>query len=194
MIRLKEFWRRFPKFLRWAVYWSPTAITLGNTVSVKQISGRSMQPTLNPDSSPSKDIAIFDHISHHITRPYQRGDIVAIRSPFNPSRMLVKRIIALEGDVVKTRPPCLEPEVRVLAGHVWIEGDESFRTDDSNLFGPVPLGLVESRLLFLIWPISRFGRLSVSLPEDRTKPAYRLAMDQIQSERSRRLRVTIAEQ
>jgi len=96
----------------------------------------------------------------------------------------------MEGDVVKTRPPCLEPEVSVPTGHIWIEGDEPFHSDDSNLFGPVPLGLVDSRLAFLLWPFSRFGHLDVSIPDDRTTSAHRLAMDRIQREQIRRSRVT----
>ena len=149
-------WRHLPKPLRQAIYWSPMAITLAQLMSVERISGRSMQvlclliwprfyrcsrqPTLNPDSSGRKDVAVFDRISMHFWRPCQRGDIVAIRcvrtglyatatilfldarSPSDPTRMLVKRIIAIEGDVVKTRPPCLEPKVSVPTGHIWIEG------------------------------------------------------------------------
>jgi len=36
--------------------------------------------------------------------------------------MLVKRILALEGDVVKTLPPYLDQEIVVPEGHVWVEG------------------------------------------------------------------------
>ncbi|KAK7049627.1 hypothetical protein VNI00_005658 [Paramarasmius palmivorus] len=64
-----------------------------------------MQPTLNPDSSPGRDVALFDRYAIHTRRIYQRGDIVALTSPENPERVLVKRIIALGGDRVKTLPP-----------------------------------------------------------------------------------------
>ena len=43
-------------------------------------------------------------------------------SPENPDRMLVKRILALEGDVVKTLPPYPDQEIVVPQGHVWVEG------------------------------------------------------------------------
>jgi hypothetical protein len=54
-------------------------------------------------------------------------------------------------------------------------GDERFRSDDSNSFGPVrhsrfgfldimltvavkvSLGLLDARLIFILWPLSRFG-------------------------------------
>lgn len=51
--------------------------------------------------------------------------------------MIVKRVVAVEDDVVQTLPPCSDAEVRVPEGHIWVEGDESFRTLDSNTFGPV---------------------------------------------------------
>lgn len=36
--------------------------------------------------------------------------------------MIVKRILAVEGDTVRTLPPHPDPEVRVPVGHVWVEG------------------------------------------------------------------------
>lgn len=36
--------------------------------------------------------------------------------------MLVKRVLALEGDVVKTLPPYPDQEIVVPEGYVWVEG------------------------------------------------------------------------
>jgi mitochondrial inner membrane protease subunit 2 len=36
--------------------------------------------------------------------------------------MLVKRILALEGDVVKTLPPYPDQEIVVPEGYIWVEG------------------------------------------------------------------------
>ncbi|KAF8897421.1 peptidase S24/S26A/S26B/S26C, partial [Infundibulicybe gibba] len=79
--------------------------------------------------------------------------------PNNQRRLLIKRIIGIEGDMVKTLPPYPEPVVHVPKGHVWVEGDEPHHSDDSNRFGPVPLGLAESRLMLLVWPPHRIGPL-----------------------------------
>ncbi|KAJ7228779.1 signal peptidase [Mycena pura] len=138
------------------LYWLPAAVLLTDLYTVKQVSGRSMQPTLNPDSSLLwRDVGLFDRVSIY-TQRYNRGDIVALKSPYDAKRELVKRIIAVEGDIVRTLAPNPEAEVRVPKNHIWVEGD-AFHSQDSNTFGPVPLGLVDSRLVFLVWPIWRLG-------------------------------------
>jgi len=78
--------------------------------------------------------------------------------------MIVKRIIAVAGDVIKTLPPYPDAEVVVPEGHVWVEGDEPFRTLDSNKFGPVPLALLDSKLTYIIWPLDRIGPLRPPVP------------------------------
>ena len=52
----------------------------------------------------------------------------------------------------------------------WVEGDASaqqsrfdrlhpeIKSRDSREFGPVPLGLINSRIEWILWPLSRFGR------------------------------------
>ncbi|KAJ7499038.1 signal peptidase, partial [Mycena latifolia] len=153
------------KRTRNVVYWLPTVLLLTNFYTIKQVNGRSMQPALNPDESLLwRDIAVFDRVSIQNLR-YARGDIVALRSPSNAKHELVKRIIAIEGDTVRTLRPYPELEVLVPQGHVWVEGDAFHTESDSNSFGPVPLGLVDSRLVCLIWP---WWRLSQRPPAPRT--------------------------
>lgn len=62
------------------------------------------------------------------------------RSPLHPELMAIKRIVALEGDTVLTRTPCLFPRTKVPFGHVWVEGEHpefARNTLDSNTYGPV---------------------------------------------------------
>jgi inner membrane protease subunit 2 len=54
-----------------------------------------------------------------------------------PKKTLVKRIIALGGDVVRTNYPYGDMFAKVPKGRCWVEGDESFHSLDSNTFGPV---------------------------------------------------------
>ena len=36
--------------------------------------------------------------------------------------------------------------------HLKVEGDNPTCSDDSNAFGPVPLALIDSRVLAVVWP------------------------------------------
>jgi inner membrane protease subunit 2 len=82
---------------------------------------------------------LFDRASVRLSYDFRKDDIVAFRcelddhmlnalliehkrSPQNRNHMLVKRIVGVEGDVVKTLPPYPESIVRVPPGHVWVEG------------------------------------------------------------------------
>ncbi|KAI0638297.1 LexA/Signal peptidase [Trametes polyzona] len=199
----RKSWRAFldeRRTLKWtlsALVWLPLAIFVTEYgVNIKAVRGRSMQPTLNPDDSAWKDIVLFDSFSIRLAQQYNRGDIVALKSPTD-SKLIVKRIVALEGDVVKTLPPYPDAEVRVPKGHAWVEGDEPFRTEDSNRFGPVPLGLVQSRLAFILWPWERIGPLGKPLvPRHDARigsPDWRRSKAELEREQWRQSRVTIAQ-
>ncbi|KAI0776002.1 LexA/Signal peptidase [Trametes elegans] len=185
--------------LKWtlsALAWLPLGIFVTEYgLNVKAVRGRSMQPTLNPDDSPWRDIVLFDSYSVRLAQEYNRGDIVALKSP-RDSKLIVKRIVALEGDVVKTLPPYPDAEVRVPKGHAWVEGDEPFRTEDSNRFGPVPLGLIQSRLAFILWPWGRMGPLGRPLiPRHDAQvgsPDWRRGKAELEREKWRQSRVTVA--
>ncbi|KIM29394.1 hypothetical protein M408DRAFT_67929, partial [Serendipita vermifera MAFF 305830] len=82
------------------------------------------------------------------------------RSIENPKQINVKRIIGLPGDTIITRGPKEKTRVLVPEGRIWIEGDESFRSRDSNMYGPVPLGCVQGRVFAIVWPPNRVGLLS----------------------------------
>lgn len=46
--------------------------------------------------------------------------------------------------------------VIVPRGHLWIEGDNVQNSSDSRNYGPVPIGLVKSRAVCRLWPLSEF--------------------------------------
>lgn len=43
--------------------------------------------------------------------------------------------------------------ITVPRGHVWLEGDNYQASADSRIYGPVPLGLVSSRVVCRLWPL-----------------------------------------
>lgn len=54
-----------------------------------------MLPTLNMRG----DVLIVDRLSHHLGK-LELGDVVLVKSPQNPRRILTKRVLGMEGDVV----------------------------------------------------------------------------------------------
>ena len=73
----------------------------------------------------------------------------------------MKRIIALEGDTVYTKPPYPFPKQIVPVGHVWIEGDhpEAGKNYDSNWYGPVSTSLIVGKIGGVCWPLKRAGKI-----------------------------------
>ncbi|SCZ90484.1 BZ3500_MvSof-1268-A1-R1_Chr1-3g02017 [Microbotryum saponariae] len=175
-----------------ALAWLPVIFFVDHhLVSFATVSGRSMQPTLNPDSSKLRqDIVLLNRyknleLTQGATRTdpkagYQIGDVVALRyecfqhlahhpsparylrSPTNPSQLLIKRLVGLPGSLVRTLPPYPERTIRIPAGHCWVEGDEKNHSKDSNTYGPIPLGLLDSRIEAILWPPSRIGAIPKS--------------------------------
>ncbi|KIP12671.1 hypothetical protein PHLGIDRAFT_113275 [Phlebiopsis gigantea 11061_1 CR5-6] len=177
--------------------WLPTGVAFTQYFySLRLVSGRSMQPTLNPDDSVWRDIVVFDHFSINWLQQYERGDIVALRSP-HEGKLIVKRIVALPGDTVKTLPPYPDAEVYLPEGHAWVEGDEPFKSEDSNYFGPVPLGLIDSKLSAIVWPPARFGPIlepGTGKHRPQSGPAWRRERDSLERDKRRQSRVTIGSQ
>jgi signal peptidase I len=87
-------------------------------------------------------------------RPFERGDIVVLRDPETPGRLLVKRVVGLAGD----RPGSAEP---LPAGTVYLEGDNPDRSRDSRAFGPVPLGSLVGLAWFRYSPAARRKALTM---------------------------------
>ncbi|KAJ0260776.1 hypothetical protein HA466_0040300 [Hirschfeldia incana] len=61
-------------------------------ISSTHVQGPSMLPTLNLTG----DVILAEHLSHRFSK-IGLGDIVLVRSPTNPTRMLTKRVLGLEG-------------------------------------------------------------------------------------------------
>uniref|UniRef100_A0A1E1WXG7 Mitochondrial inner membrane protease subunit n=1 Tax=Amblyomma aureolatum TaxID=187763 RepID=A0A1E1WXG7_9ACAR len=144
--------------LRRAALGLPVAVAFVDCVAyVAKVEGVSMQPELNPEPEAFSDYVLLNRWA---SRSYelQRGEVVAIKSPRDPSQRLIKRVVALEGDTVRTLG-YRERLVTVPRGHCWLEGDNHAQSFDSNRFGPVAMGLLVARASHRVWPPSRWGRL-----------------------------------
>lgn len=85
----------------------------------------------------------------------------------HPEVVAIKRVTALEGDVVATRRPYPVPTVTIPPGHVWVEGDGPAGSSlDSNTYGPVSKRLLTGKVTYVVFPLRRFGRLPGRDPDD----------------------------
>lgn len=141
----------------------PIGVTFIDFVGyVARVEGKSMQPLLNPDRN--KDFVFLSTWSSRHTK-IQRGDVVSFISPKNPDHKIIKRVIGIQGDTIQPRKsdlPILVPE-----GHIWVEGDHTAFSLDSNQFGPISLGLVTAKAKAVVWPPTRWQKINPELRYER---------------------------
>ncbi|ETL96592.1 signal peptidase I [Phytophthora nicotianae P10297] len=134
--------------------WLPVGVSVNALgVSLASVKGRSMQPALNDGLTQDdvRDRVLLDKFSVQFRHRYRRGDVVVLESPEAAGEYLIKRLVALEGDTVTdiNGDYCTVP-----VGRCWVEGDNPTFSDDSNSFGFVPLALIDSRVMAVVWPPS----------------------------------------
>lgn len=141
-----------------ALSWIPVGYTfLKHGFSPYQITGFSMSPSLNPGlESTANDIVLVKKFGIKSPGKLAKGDIVVFKSPLNPEKLSVKRVVGLDGDKIATKLPFPKEYSIVLRNHIWVEGDNTFHSIDSNLFGAVSKGLVEGKVIAVLWPLNRF--------------------------------------
>ncbi|OAD59041.1 Mitochondrial inner membrane protease subunit 2, partial [Eufriesea mexicana] len=127
---------------------------------VAKVEGVSMQPTLNPDER-NPDYVFLNRLAIR-TQDIQRGEIITVKSPKIPEQILIKRVIGLSGDIVRTHGYKIDI-LEVPEGHCWVEGDHIGHSMDSNTFGPVSVGLITAKATSIVWPPSRWQYLYPSL-------------------------------
>ncbi|WP_249901949.1 signal peptidase I [Paenibacillus sp. PK3_47] len=146
--------------------------------NVSTVVGKSMQPTLIEGEK-----LIVNKIALSFANP-GRGDIVVLHDPSTgPDRkeFLVKRVIAIPGDIVEVRDHKLyvngkladEPytdteiedpdfsELTVEAGSYFVMGDNRHAgaSKDSRYFGAVPQDRIVGKAAYIWWPLSKLNAL-----------------------------------
>ncbi|KAJ1790482.1 hypothetical protein GGH19_004896 [Coemansia sp. RSA 1807] len=110
--------------------------------------GPSMLPTL----SMVGDLILIERLPGWRDR-IQVGDPVVFKSPIDPGRRVVKRVLGKAGDTLCVDPTRKTPTfVQIPRGHVWLQGDNYTNSTDSRVHGPVPLALLRGRVLARVWP------------------------------------------
>ncbi|XP_061366179.1 uncharacterized protein LOC133309426 [Gastrolobium bilobum] len=135
--------------------------------SVVPVRGASMSPTFNPKTGSlmrdfSDDYVLVEKICLQEYK-FSHGDVVVFCSPLNHKERHIKRIVALPGEWFGTRHN--HDVLKIPEGHCWVEGDNAATSEDSNSFGPIPLGLVRGRVTHVVWPLQRIGAVKSTPPE-----------------------------
>lgn len=136
------------------------------------VRGSSMAPGIHDG-----DRILVDHLSY-VFRDVQRGDIVVLQYPLDPSLDYIKRVIGVPGDRVEIHDgavwvndePLAEPYVSdrdprtrlsaiVQPEHFFVLGDNRPHSSDSREFGQVPRDNLRGRVEVRVWPPERIGTL-----------------------------------
>ncbi len=144
------------------------------------IPSESMYPTLAVG-----DRLVVEKISHWF-RPLQRGDIVVFAPPpqlqalgYPRDQAFIKRVIGFPGQTIAvkngqvyvddqplTEPYTLEPPtyeltpVTVPAQMLFVMGDNRNNSNDSHVWGFLPIENAIGRAWWRFWPLDRFGLAS----------------------------------
>lgn len=117
----------------------------------RQMEGPSMFPTLGARG----EVVVEDRLTLRLFPDrIARGDLVVLKSPIMPERIVCKRVLGLPGDVICVDPtgetaPSTE-HIIVPKGHIWISGDNAPFSRDSRMYGPVSMSLLQGKLLMRV--------------------------------------------
>lgn len=136
-----------------------------------RVEGVSMQPGLQ-----SNDLVVVSQIAYDFGAQPQRGDVIVLHPPSDPSTVYVKRIIGLPGDQLFITPDAVyvnghkldEPYIQLIdpkaaeneplgkitlqAGQYFVMGDNRQNSTDSRVFGYVPRQNIIGKAEFVFWP------------------------------------------
>ena len=142
------------------------------------IPSESMHPSLEP-----QDRVLVFKLGHRLEFKPERNAVVVFRTPealiqagYDPNAALIKRVVALPGDVISVEDGTLvrngetvdEPwiaagmdytlaERTIGPGELLVLGDNRNASLDSHLWGPLPQGDVIGTAVWRYWPLQGFG-------------------------------------
>ncbi len=158
-------WKRFLLDLLETVGLAIILFIIINTVSARvRVDGLSMTPTLQ-----NGEFVLVNRLSYQFGSP-TRGDLIVFRSVNQPDWDLIKRVVGIPGDtiaissgrVVVNGTPLVEPYIKaeplyaghwtVPQGYLFVLGDNRNNSEDSHVWGLLPLRNVIGKALLIYWP------------------------------------------
>jgi len=145
-------------------------------IEARKIPTGSMLPTIQLDDRVIVDKFFFKRFDH-----LSPGDIIVFHPPpqAHATEDFIKRVVALPGDKLEVRnhttyvndEPLYEPyvlekskndygPVAIPKDSVFVMGDNRNNSDDSRVWGFLPIQNITGRTLFRYWPINHLGALA----------------------------------
>ena len=141
------------------------------------VNGASMDPTFE-----TGQYLIVDELSYHLNNP-QRGDVIILKYPINPSVFFIKRIIALPGETLsmnngeatiknKDNPNGFKLnesyiidknktsdtfDITLNSDEYFVMGDNRPASSDSRIWGPLESKYIVGRPLIRLLPFSKIS-------------------------------------
>jgi len=119
----------------------------------------------------------------------QRGDVIILVDPAQPSKDLVKRVIGLPGETIQIVSGTVyindgrldEPYIKtawhadmakqtIPADHYFVMGDNRDNSLDSRALGTIPANYVIGQAVLSFWPMDRFGLAPNESPTVTSEP------------------------
>lgn len=83
-----------------------------------------------------------------------------VMSPEMPSSSAINNL-SIKDEIEQPQQTWMEmvwknKTIVVPRGHIWVEGDNLENSSDSRYYGPIPQGLIKSRAVLRVWPLTEF--------------------------------------
>jgi len=147
------------------------------SIQTVHVVGGSMSPSLS-----TGDLVLASKLDYRVHDP-QRGDIVILKDPMDPSKDFIKRVIGMPGDRIlihdrqvfvngqQLQEPYIgsawvatpnwpdqpaEPDGEIVPpGSYFVLGDNRDHSSDSRLFGYISRDQIEGKAVVRFWPFDR---------------------------------------
>ncbi|MBI2251369.1 MAG: signal peptidase I [Armatimonadetes bacterium] len=143
-----------------------TIIIINFIGRVSIIKGSSMEPEFH-----SGERVIINLFKYYFSDP-KKFEVIVFKCPYDPDKIYIKRVIAqggekLEiknGDVYINDQLSIEPfkikkyienygPIQIPKNHLFVMGDNRQNSEDSRIFGAIPLKLVKGKAALIFWPL-----------------------------------------